>query len=105
MGGAFARAGEGETPLGQRDAPWAFQAGAAWLDADGDQSVRAWAAGLREALAPWWRGEPYPNFIPDADPARLRRSYGEAVWRRLQAIRAEWDPGDVFPAGQAIPLP
>ncbi len=105
MGGAFARVPEGATPLGWRDAPWAWQAGAAWFEPASDDAVRDWAAGLRPALARWAYGEAYPNFMPGPDPDRLRASYGDAAWERLRAIRAEWDPGDVFSAGHAIPLP
>ena len=104
LGGAVARA-PAITPLGQRDAQWAFQAGAAWFDPAADDGVAAWTADLRTALAPYTRGEAWPNFLPDHDPARLAASYGPAVWERLQAIRAWWDPDDVFSGGHAIPLP
>jgi FAD/FMN-containing dehydrogenase len=105
MGGAFARMPEGDTPLGQRDAKWMLQVGAAWFDSAQDDAALQWAAGLREAIAPWSRGVPYPNFLPTVDPERLRASYGPEVWRRLQSIRATWDPNDVFSAGQAVTLP
>jgi hypothetical protein len=59
---------------------------------------------VADTLAPWSAGASYPNFIAEADPARLRAAYGPAVFARLRAIRAEWDPGDVFAAGHAIPL-
>ena len=99
LGGAFARGTGG--PLGQRDAPWMWQAGAAWFDPGQDGAVREWAQSLREALAPWSRGEPYPNFMPAADPARLRACYGPQVWERLRAVRAQWDPENVL---SPIPL-
>jgi hypothetical protein len=105
LGGAVARVPECVTPLGQRDAPWAFQAGAAWFDPALDDAVAAWATDLRTALAPYTRGDAWPNFIPDRDPARLAAAYGPNVWERLQAIRAWWDPDDVFSGGHAIPLP
>ena len=105
LGGAFSRAPEGATPLGRRDAPWAWQAGAAWFDPAQDDTVQAWVSGLDEALMPWSCGEAYPNFIPGRDVARLRASYGPATWARLRSIRAAWDPDDVFAAGHAIPLP
>ena len=59
---------------------------------------------FRAALAPWWGGESWPNFIPSADPDRLRAAYGDAAWARLRAIRAGWDPDGVLGAGHAIPL-
>jgi FAD/FMN-containing dehydrogenase len=105
LGGAVARVPEGTTPLGQRDAPWAFQAGAAWFDPAADDAVDEWADSLRVALAAHTRGDAWPNFIPERDPARLREAYGADVWERLQAVRAWWDPDDVFSGGHAIPLP
>jgi FAD/FMN-containing dehydrogenase len=104
MGGAFARMPEDATPLGRRDAAWHWQAGTAWFEPADDEGSRAWVADAGRALAPWSAGESYPNFIADADPARLRAAYAPAVLARLQAIRAEWDPENVLAAGHAIPL-
>jgi FAD/FMN-containing dehydrogenase len=105
LGGAIARVPDGVTPLGQRDAPWAYQAGAAWFDPAADDAVREWSANLRTALAPYSRGDTWPNFIPERDPERLRAAYGTDVFEHLQAVRAWWDPDDVFTGGHAIPLP
>jgi FAD/FMN-containing dehydrogenase len=103
LGGAFGRVADDATPLGRRSAPWHWQAVAAWGDASGDSAARGWTGGLRGALAPWSAGESYPNFIAQADPARLAASYEPAVWERLRALRAEWDPDEVFAGGHAIP--
>ena len=54
---------------------------------------------------PYALGDAWPNFIPERDPERLRAAYGTDVWERLQAVRACWDPDDVFSAGHAITLP
>lgn len=103
MGGAFARVAEDATPLGRRDAAWQWQAGTAWLESADDERSQAWTASVRHALAPWSGGESYPNFIPERDPERLRAAYSPAAWERLRAVRAGWDPDDVFSAGHAIP--
>ena len=61
----------------------------AWLEPADDERSRAWTG--RRAAARWLRGRGarrYPNFIPDADPARLQAAYAPAVWERLRAIRA-----------------
>jgi FAD/FMN-containing dehydrogenase len=105
LGGAVARVPDGATPLRGRDAPWAWQAGAAWFDPEADEAVRSWTTGLRAALAPYAHGDAWPNFIPEQDADRLRHAYGPAIWQRLQAIRSWWDPDDVFAGGHAITLP
>jgi hypothetical protein len=104
LGGAFGRVPEDATPLGRRAAPWMWQAVGAWFEPAHDAAGRAWTGGTRRALAPWSAGEAYPNFIADADPARLRAAYAPETFARLQAIRAEWDPDGVLAAGHAIPL-
>jgi FAD/FMN-containing dehydrogenase len=105
LGGAVARVPTGATPLGGRDVRWAWQAGAAWFDPETDDAAREWTAGLHAALAPYARGDAWPNFIPEQNPERLRAAYGPAVWERLQAIRSWWDPDDVFAGGHAVALP
>jgi FAD/FMN-containing dehydrogenase len=104
LGGAFARVPEAATPLGRRSAPWHWQAGTAWTEPEDDASSRDWIGAVARSLAPWSAGESYPNFIVERDAARLRAAYAPAVFARLRAIRAEWDPGDVFAAGHAVPL-
>jgi len=50
-------------------------------------------------------GRGLPELHPDADPERLQAAYSPAVWARLRAVRAAWDPDGVFAAGHASPLP
>jgi hypothetical protein len=96
LGGAFARVAEDATPLGRRGAPWHWQAPTAWLDAAGDGAALHWPQTVRRALAPWWGGETYPNFLARRDPSRLRAAYGPAAYERLRALRADWDPDGVL---------
>jgi hypothetical protein len=58
---------------------------------------RAWARSFWEALLPYSRGiGSYVNAISDADADdRVRASYG-AKYDRLAAIKAQYDPGNVF---------
>ncbi|HEY0620181.1 MAG TPA: FAD-binding oxidoreductase [Kribbella sp.] len=58
---------------------------------------RAWARSFWEALLPYSRGiGSYVNTISDADADdRVRASYG-AKYDRLAAIKAQYDPGNVF---------
>jgi hypothetical protein len=36
------------------------------------------------------------NFEADADEGRVRASYGDAKYGRLSALKAVWDPDNVF---------
>jgi FAD/FMN-containing dehydrogenase len=57
---------------------------------------RAWVRSFWEALVPHSRGiGSYVNAISDADDDRVKVSYG-AKYDRLAAIKAQYDPGNVF---------
>ena len=65
------------------------------------------------ALRPYAANEgAYLNFESDADQARVRASYGEQKYRRLAALKARWDPDNMFrhnpnvaPATTRVPSP
>jgi FAD/FMN-containing dehydrogenase len=58
---------------------------------------RQWARDLWTSLRPYAPDDgAYVNFEYDADEARVRASYGEQKYRRLAALKAEWDPDNVF---------
>jgi FAD/FMN-containing dehydrogenase len=45
----------------------------------------------------------YVNFLLDEGEARVRAAYPGATWDRLRAIKAEYDPGNLFRLNQNIP--
>ena len=58
---------------------------------------RAWVRELWQALRPYAANEgAYLNFESDTDQPRVRASYGEEKYRRLAALKAAWDPDNVF---------
>ena len=59
---------------------------------------RGWVRDIWEALRPHaiGSGDGYINGIADFSDERLRHSYGPAKYERLAAIKAEYDPGNVF---------
>jgi FAD/FMN-containing dehydrogenase len=66
---------------------------------------RAWARELWQALRPHaGRDTVYVNFDAELDDARVRATYG-AKYRRLAALKAEWDPDNVFHHNANIPPP
>ncbi|RIQ28613.1 FAD-binding oxidoreductase [Jiangella rhizosphaerae] len=59
------------------------------------------ARDLVTAMSPYATGKRYLNVTET--PADASTGYGEAAWRRLQAVRSAVDPGDLFVAGHRIP--
>lgn len=70
---------------------------AIWEDPAEDEAQARW---LREAMAaadPQGNGFRYiAETDLEADAARARRSYTPAAWDRLQEIKAQWDPDNLF---------
>ncbi|MGH7687613.1 MAG: FAD-binding oxidoreductase [Candidatus Dormibacteria bacterium] len=95
-GGAVARVPGDATPLGKRSARWVTHPFALWDDArDSDRNV-AWARGFRADIAQYANGATYLNFIGNEGEDRIRAAFGEERYRRLAAVKAAWDPDNVF---------
>ncbi|HET7528426.1 MAG TPA: BBE domain-containing protein [Burkholderiaceae bacterium] len=61
------------------------------------EADRTWVGRLWEALLPHASGAGgYVNFTADTDAARVRASYGDAKYRRLARIKAEYAPTTSF---------
>lgn len=60
--------------------------------------VEGFAAGLRQ-------GPPsaYVDFLGDEGGQRVREAYPGATWDRLNAIKAQYDPSNLFRRNQNIP--
>jgi FAD/FMN-containing dehydrogenase len=95
-GGAVAQVGEDETPLTQRDASWVVHPFALWADPADDEAVIGWARTFRDDLRQVSSGGVYLNFIGDEGFDRIRAAYGEQKYARLAAIKAQYDPTNVF---------
>jgi hypothetical protein len=94
-GGAVAR-GANDWPMANRDTPWVAHPLGLWMDPADDERARNWARSLRDGLAPWTSGATYLNFIGDEGADRVIAGYGRQNYDRLAAIKAEYDPGNVF---------
>jgi FAD/FMN-containing dehydrogenase len=94
-GGAVARNGSG-WPMANRDAPWVAHPLGLWEDPADDDRARRWAHNLSDALRPWSTGAAYLNFIGDEGIDRVVAGYGQQNYDRLGAIKAEFDPDNVF---------
>jgi FAD/FMN-containing dehydrogenase len=102
LGGAYARVGHDATPLGARDAPWQFQALAAWDDPAGAATHSAWARDLAAALRPYTRPGMFLNYTSEEGEARVASAFGRQKYRRLVALKERYDPDNVFRLNQNI---
>ena len=81
---------------------WITHPFAVWEDpADTDKNIE-WARSFRRDIAHYANGGVYLNFIGDEGEDRVRAAYGEEKYRRLAAIKGEWDPTNVFQGNQNI---
>jgi FAD/FMN-containing dehydrogenase len=100
-GGVLGEIDEDSTPLAQRGARWVTHPFATWEDAADDAANIAWVKDYRAANAPFTTGGVYLNFIGDEGAERISAAFG-AKLDRLAAIKAAYDPGNVFAGNQNI---
>jgi FAD binding domain/Berberine and berberine like len=96
LGGAFGRVGDMDTALGHRDAKWAIQVLAQWLEPERDTTNRSWVRAMTDALSAWSRPAGFPNFIADGGDAAVMVAYGAERYARLVEAKDRWDPENVF---------
>jgi FAD/FMN-containing dehydrogenase len=94
-GGEVARAAKA-WPLARREAAWVVHPFMLWDDPARDAEHIAWGRGVSAALAPYVSGGVYLNFVGHEGDERIRAAYGDANLRRLQAVKQQYDPENVF---------
>ncbi len=97
FGGAVARVAEDDTAFPHRDAAHDINILAAWLpddEAGADRHID-WVRRFFAALEPHSRGV-YVNFTSDDAGDRVRAAYSDRQWERLSALKAKFDPTNVF---------
>jgi FAD/FMN-containing dehydrogenase len=102
MGGAVGRVAADATAFGHRDAPFLIDPVPTWTDPTDDERAIAWGRGVAAALAPHSSGS-YLNFLAVSDPETSRTSYEAATYDRLAALKAKYDPTNVFRLNHNIP--
>ncbi|MDQ4053257.1 MAG: FAD-binding oxidoreductase [Actinomycetota bacterium] len=99
IGGTVARGAGEATSYSGRDVQHTMSIDAVWLP-EQDDTIRAaetaWARSFFDALQPHRAGV-YVNFLDaDDDPSRIHEAYGDTTYRRLAALKAKYDPENVF---------
>ncbi len=101
MGGAINRVEPDATAFPHRDAAVSVTAWARWTDPAADDDHRAWARGLSAAMDPHTTDGVYVNFLSREGDGRVKAAYGDN-YDRLAAVKAEYDPDNVFRMNQNI---
>jgi FAD/FMN-containing dehydrogenase len=55
-----------------------------------------WVERFTAAMEPARTGGVYLNFEPDTGERNVRSGFGDAKYERLAALKAEWDPDNLF---------
>jgi len=102
LGGAMARVPAEATAFAHRKSRIMVNV-AAFYDGPEDRAVReAWVTDFAAALRQG-DGGAYVNFLGDEGEARIRAAYPGPTWDRLAAIKARYDPTNLFRLNQNIP--
>jgi FAD/FMN-containing dehydrogenase len=101
-GGAIARVPAGATAFAYRAAPMMVNLFCFYTGADDRPRRAEWIRDLKAALDD---GEPgaYVNFLTDEGLAPVLAAYPQATLERLRAIKARYDPDNLFHVNQNIP--
>jgi FAD/FMN-containing dehydrogenase len=102
LGGAVARVPADATAYAHRSARIMVNI-AAFYDGPADREVRAaWVDEVTATLHQGYDGA-YVNFLQDEGPERIRAAYPGPTWDRLAAVKATYDPQNVFRRNQNVP--
>jgi FAD/FMN-containing dehydrogenase len=102
VGGAIARVPKSEAPYANRDALYDCFPIAIWDDPADDEANIQWARAMWSAVRPYATGGVYANNLGDEGDDRVRQAYGEN-YARLVALKAKYDPANLFRLNQNIP--
>jgi hypothetical protein len=103
LGGAFASVPAGATAFGDRSAPFLLNIIASTFTEDGYDEAVGWAQEFHGQLEPGLTGGTYVNFLSNEGEGRVQAAYGAEKFARLQAIKDEYDPTNLFRLNQNIP--
>ena len=101
LGGAMARVPADATAFAHRKRRFMVNVATLYQNADDAPAHEAWASDFAAALRQDSTGA-YVNFLGDEGAARIREAYPGATWDRLVAVKAHYDPTNLFHVNQNI---
>ncbi|NYF49913.1 FAD-binding oxidoreductase [Tunturiibacter gelidoferens] len=100
-GGAVARVPTDATAFGHRDAMFNLSLLAISDDPAIDTEQTAWARDGWQKILPYSTGGAYVNYLSEGED--VHSAYSDARFQRLAAIKAQYDPANLFRFNQNIP--
>jgi FAD/FMN-containing dehydrogenase len=94
-GGAVSRNAGASTAI-NRDARWVVHPLGLWEDPADDERGKQWSRDLCADVREWATGGTYLNFVGDEGQDRVVAGYGRENYDRLAAVKAEFDPDNLF---------
>jgi hypothetical protein len=101
INGAVHRVGRSDTAFSYRDVTWAKVIVGVDPDPANAGTITAWARDYWRALHPFTAGGAYVNMMMEEGQDRVRASYRDN-YERLAAVKAMYDPENVFHINQNI---
>jgi FAD/FMN-containing dehydrogenase len=102
LGGAIGRSTPDATAFSHRHAQHSFLAVGAAAEAPAPNALHAWAQRVADSAAPFLEEGVYVNYLAgDEGERRVRAAYG-AHYKRLAAIKRQYDPSNLFRMNQNI---
>jgi FAD/FMN-containing dehydrogenase len=102
LGGAMARVPADATAFAHRQRRIMANVAAVYRDPDERPVQEGWVFGLATELGNG-ESDAYVGFLGDEGEERVRDAYPEPTWDRLAAIKARYDPTNLFRLNQNIP--
>jgi FAD/FMN-containing dehydrogenase len=101
MEGAPSRVTNGETAFSHRGTPFLLNIHTRWHNKADDEKCMAWASDIHKSTEEYAQGV-YVNFLSAEGEKRVKDAYTPAVWKRLEKIKNQWDPKNLFKMNQNI---
>ena len=101
INGAAAKVDNTDTAWNYRNANWAMVIAGIDPDPANNEKIITWAKDYWNALHPYSAGGAYINFMMDEGEGRIKATYG-SNYERLAAVKAKYDPGNLFRVNQNI---
>ena len=101
LGGAMGRVPKDAMAYPHRDTQFILNVHTRWREPEQDAECIQWARDFFNATAPHATGGVYVNFMPEDEADRVKGAYG-ANFKRLAALKAKYDPTNLFRLNQNI---